>query len=149
MVCLVQKVSNGLRFSQDDLRRYKPETELKNVDNHLRNAPEIAGFYESSGWKKRNVEISLPCEGVNMASEAVAPKLVVKDVWLRSLARTIKGVFEDPVALRFELNHIEEYWEDPHAGETEGLHGETYASPAMAAAQADINTLPLPPGETM
>lgn len=128
---------------------YNAEREVKAVDEYLRNAPEIAGFCESSGWKKCSVEIPLPCEGVKMSSEKAAPKLVVQDIWLRSLARTIKGVFEDPVALTFELNPIEEYWRDPHSGEDERLHGEIYTSPAMAAAQEEINKLPLPPGETV
>lgn len=79
-------------------------------------------------------------------TEDTAPKLKVDDIWLRSLTRVIRGLFEDPIMCTLELNPIEEFWTDPHTEETERLHGEIYTSPAMADAQ-EVNKLPLPESE--
>jgi hypothetical protein len=91
---LVNNVILAPDFLPGDLTGFRAAKEAKHMDNYRKSTAKhglhpATTFHDE--WIETSVCLSLPCDGVEQASEAVAPKFEVKGLYYRRLLEVIKA----------------------------------------------------------
>ena len=100
---LVRDVILSPHFDRASLRNFSAATESRKLDTFLNSPPESlsARLQEMGRWKEETVEISLPHTGVELDSEAVAPKYRVQGLLRRSIVDIATSALQSPDANSF------------------------------------------------
>jgi hypothetical protein len=134
------------RFRSKDLSGFTCAREAKLLDKYLRDMSNP--LREEFGWRQSSVKIRLPKERMKWQSEEHAPELEVPGVYHRSLTSVIRSTFEDDIANTFHMTPYSQYWKVSET-KTVQVFSESYSSPAMLDAYAEINSLPRAPDDDL
>jgi hypothetical protein len=128
---LVKDVILAPDFLPGDLIGFRAAKEAKYMDNHRRSTPKHGShpattFHDE--WIETSVCLSLPCDGVEQASEADAPKFQVKGLYYRRLLEVIKAGLAESASEKFHLFPFKEYWKPSPDEPEERIYSEAYTS---------------------
>jgi hypothetical protein len=128
---LVKDVILAPDFLPADLIGFRAAKEAKRMDNHRRSTPKHGShpattFHDE--WIETSVCLSLPCDGVEQASEADAPKFQVKGLYYCRLLEVIKAGLAESASEKFHLFPFKEYWKPSPDEPEERIYSEAYTS---------------------
>ncbi|KAG1831448.1 hypothetical protein DFJ58DRAFT_872054 [Suillus subalutaceus] len=126
--CLVHFLKDPL-LRLEDLGSLNHTRELKRLDEYLKN--KANPFREEYGWRQSTVKIRLPKEKEKFKSENDVPELEIPGV-----------------SKTFNMTPFQQYWKTPDNRDIK-VFSESYSSPAMLEAYAEINALPHEPGDKL
>ncbi|KAG2055702.1 hypothetical protein BDR06DRAFT_981715 [Suillus hirtellus] len=118
-------------FRSKDLTGFTCAHEAKLLDQYLQD--QSNPLHEEFGW----------CQ-----SSEHAPELKVPGVYHHSLTSIIWSTFKDDIANRFHMTPYSQYWKVSEM-KTVQVFSESYSSPAMLDAYAEINSLPHEPDDDL
>jgi hypothetical protein len=143
----VAKAMEDSRFQLDELHGFSAQRENKRLDNYL-----LGGhpFRTQDGWIDSTVDIRLPVEGVQYESEDHAHTLPIPNLFHHRITDIVRSVCASEKARSFHFSPYTMYWTpDPdNPNKSERIYGETYSADAMMQAQAEVDSLPRPYGDT-
>jgi hypothetical protein len=128
---LVKDVILAPDFLPGDLTGFRAAKEAKRMDNHRRSTPKHGSHPATTfrdEWIETSVCLSLPCDGVEQASEADAPKFQVKGLYYRRLLEVIKAGLAECASEKFHLFPFKEYWKPSPDEPEERIYSEAYTS---------------------
>ena len=127
---LVQNVILASDFKSEDLVGFHAACEAKRLDqsNHIHSR-----FSTDDGWIQSSIEISLPAEGAQNASERLAPKFEVPGLIHRWLLQVIKSALQETSTKQFNLFPYREFWEPSPGSPPEWIYSELYTSDVFLA----------------
>jgi len=127
---LVNEVILSPDFSPAELVGFRAAKEANLMDKYL--ASGVQGAQTSSPardqWLETSVFISLPCDGVKHASEAVAPKFEVKGLYHRRIVEVVRSALAEPAAQKFHLFPFREYWKPSPDEPPERIYSEAFTA---------------------
>jgi hypothetical protein len=145
---MVAKAMEDSRFQLDELHGFSTQRENKHLDNYLLGGAHP--FRTQDGWIDSTVDIRLPVEGVQYKSEDHAHTLPIPNLFHRRITDIVRSVCASEKAHSFHFSPYTMYWTpDPdNPDKSERIYGETYSADAMMQAQAEVDSLPRPYGDT-
>ncbi|KAI0065195.1 hypothetical protein BV25DRAFT_1913814 [Artomyces pyxidatus] len=138
-----------LGFKPEEMEGFDYGQEKARLDKFLQDANNP--FLPDDGWHTASVKIRLPCEKKHWKSEQRAPQMEVPGLVYRRLFDIIKSVYQDKVTKTFHMMPFEQLWipNKDRPEEIETILSETYSSPAMLEAHAEIAALPRAPNDIL
>jgi hypothetical protein len=127
---LVNEVILSPDFSPSELVGFRAAKEAGIMDKYLASGAQRAQLSRSAQdqWLETSVFISLPCDGVKHASEAVAPKFEVKGLYHRSIVEVVRSALAEPAAQKFHLFPFREYWKPSPDKSAERIYSEAFTA---------------------
>ena len=144
----VAKAMEDSQFQLDELYGFSAQRENKRLDNYLLSGTHP--FHTQDGWIDSTVNIRLPVEGVSYKSEDHTHTLLIANLFHHHITDIVWSVCVSDKACLFHFSPYKMYWiPDPNKlDKSERIYGETYSADAMIQAQAEVNSLPRPHGDT-
>ena len=144
----VAKAMEDSRFQLDELYGFSAQRENKRLDNYLLSGTHP--FCAQDGWIDSTVDIRLPVEGVSYESEDHAHTLPIANLFHRRITYIVRSVCASEKARSFHFSPYKMYWipDLNNPDKSERIYGETYSADAMIQAQAEVDSLPRPHGDT-
>ena len=127
---LVNEVIRSPDFSPAELVGFRAAKEAILMDKYLASGAQRAQTSSSARvqWLETSVFISLPCDGVKHASEAVAPKFEVKGLYHRRIVEVVRSALAEPAAQKFHLFPFREYWKPSPDKPAERVYSEAFTA---------------------
>lgn len=127
---LVNEVILSPDFSPAELVGFRAAKEANLMDKYLASGAQRAQTSNSARdqWLETSVFISLPCDGVKHASEAVAPKFEVKGLYHRRIVEVVRSALAEPAAQKFHLFPFREYWKPSPDEPPERIYSEAFTA---------------------
>ena len=127
---LVNEVILSPDFSPAELVGFRAAKEANLMDEYLASGAQRAQTSSSARdqWLETSVIISLPCDGVKHASEAVAPKFEVKGLYHRRIVEVVRSALAEPAAQKFHLFPFREYWKPSPDKPAERVYSEAFTA---------------------
>ena len=144
----VARAMEDPRFELNELRGFSAQRENKRLDSHLLNRSHP--FRTQDGWHNTSVDIRLPVEGLSFESEADAHTLQIPNLFHRCITDVVKSVCTSEKARSFHFSPYTMHWTPDldNPDKSERIYSEAYTTDAMIHAQAEIDKLPRPHGDT-
>ncbi len=127
---LVNEVILSPDFSPAELIGFRAAKEANLMDKYLASGAQRSQTSSSARdqWLETSVFISLPCDGVKHASEAVAPKFEVKGLYHRRIVEVVRSALAEPAAQKFHLFPFREYWKPSPDEPAERIYSEAFTA---------------------
>jgi hypothetical protein len=142
------KTMEDPRYKSSELRGFSAQRENKRLDRYL--LDEAHPFHAQDGWHETTIDIRLPIEGRSFESEDEAPTLTIPKFFHRRITDIIRSVCASETARSFHFSPYKMYWtpdtNDPD--KSERVYGDAYTTKAMIDAQAEVDSVPRPEGDT-
>lgn len=127
---LVNDVLLAPDFQPEDLVGFNAATENARMDTHREcsssnELPSPLSFGDQ--WIKSMIEIPVPCEGFQHASEADAPRFKV-EIHHRKITEVIKSAYSEPAARKFHTFPFKAYWKPSEDLPEERLYSESFTA---------------------
>jgi hypothetical protein len=147
---LVNEVILADDFNTADLKEFRASKESSRLDNYHGDFEDIrSSFSPSDSWQETSVKIRIPADGVQHASEDVAPMFEVPGLFYRKPLEVIKAAFRESFAERFHFTPFQVFYQPSDNAPTEKIYGEIYNSPAMIGEHEKISSQPREGGCTL
>ncbi len=127
---LVQNVLLASDFKQEDLVGFRAAHKAERLD---KSGHTPSRFSADDNWIESSVQIFLPAEGVQHASEDLAPKFTIPGLIHHRLLHVIKGALQETSTKQFHLFPYQEFWEPSPGSPPERIYSELYTSDAFLA----------------
>ena len=127
---LVNEVILSPDFSPAELFGFRAAKEANLMDKYLASGAQRAQTSSSAQdqWLETSVFISLPCDGIKHASEAVAPKFEVNGLYHRRIVEVVRSALAEPAAQKFHLFPFREYWKASPDKPAERIYSEAFTA---------------------
>lgn len=127
--CLVNDIILTEDFDQAHLTGFRAVKEVDHLDNYQGDPADIcSSFLGKDGWIETLVKIRLPADGVQHASETLAPEFEVPGLFCHRLLEVIKSAFHEASAERFHLTPFKMFFQPLPNKPTERVYSEIYSS---------------------
>ena len=146
---MVARAMEDPQFKLNELQGFSTQRENKRLNSYLLNRSHP--FHTQDDWQNTSVDIRLPVEGLSFESEADAHTLQISNLFHRRITDIVKSVCASEKAHSFHLSPYMMHWmpDLDNPDKSKRIYGEVYSTDTMIHAQAEVNKLPRPHGDTM